>query len=273
MAEESKAVEGRLLPVLMTASVDTRGMKCARFAAEEREKMYIRAVRYYLDTICRDPRQKVVFCDNSGWDLASFRAKVGRGAERIEWLSLDPNDFDISRGKGYNEMILMRQALERSPAIRAAGAFFKVTGRYPIYNLGYFVKKASKAIYAHGKKWYCDVKDHPIYEWLHLGWNGHSLECRLFGVTNDFFCEKLVPLTEECNDAEGKELEGVLLRGLKRMSLEGIVTRFKREPHFGGVAGHYIPSIAWSEDQDCFKEKFKRALGNFIRIFMPWLKF
>ena len=65
-----------LLPVLMTASVDTRGMKGALFAEAEREKMYVETVRYYLDTICRDPRQKIVFCDNSGWDLASLREKV-----------------------------------------------------------------------------------------------------------------------------------------------------------------------------------------------------
>ena len=65
-----------LLPVLMTASVDTRGMKGALFAASEREKMYVETVRYYLDAICRDPRQKIVFCDNSGWDLASLREKV-----------------------------------------------------------------------------------------------------------------------------------------------------------------------------------------------------
>ena len=64
----------------MTASVDTRGMKGAMFAATEREKMYVESVQFYLDTICRDPRQKIVFCDNSGWNLASLREKVGEEA-------------------------------------------------------------------------------------------------------------------------------------------------------------------------------------------------
>ena len=68
-----------LLPVLMTASVDTRGMVGARYAAQEREQMYADALRFYLDNLCHDPRQKIVFCDNSGWDLASLRAKVGGG--------------------------------------------------------------------------------------------------------------------------------------------------------------------------------------------------
>lgn len=264
---------GALLPVLMTASVDTRGMVGARYTAEEREKMYSEAVRFYLDTICRDPRQKIVFCDNSGWDLASLRTKVGRPTDAVEWLSLDPADFDISRGKGYNEMILMSQAVERSRFIREAGAFFKVTGRYPVYNLGSFVKRASKAIFADGIKWYCDIKDHPIYDWLRLGWCGHAFECRLFGVTNAYFRERLVPLTGQCDDAAGELLEGVLFRAVKAADPADVVTRFPREPHLGGVAGHVIDTIAWSCQQDCAKEKAKRLIGNFIRIFLPWLKF
>ncbi len=263
----------KLLPVLMTASVDTRGMAGARYTAQEREKMYIEAIRYYLDTICRNPCQKIVFCDNSGWDLESLREKVGCPSDSVEWLSLSPDDFDISRGKGYNEMLLMAQAVARSCFIRDAGGFFKVTGRYPIYNLGFFVKRASKAIFADGKEWYCDIKDHPIYDWLHLGWNGHSLECRLFGVANGFFCEKLAPLTEQCNDATGDLLEDVLFRAVKGMSSDTIVMRFTREPHFGGVPGHFIQNLAFSQSHDCAKEKVKRFIGNFIRIFLPWLKF
>lgn len=269
----NKASSYPLLPVLMTASVDTRGMKGARFEAKDREKMYAEALRFYLDTICRDPRQKIVFCDNSGWDLASLRAQIGERADAVEWLSLDPKDFDISRGKGYNEMILMTQAVERSQFIREAGAFFKVTGRYPIYNLGFFVKRASRAIYKDGVKWYCDIKDHPIYDWLRLGWNGHAFDCRLFGVTNAFFLEKLYPLTEQCNDATGDLLEGVLFHAVKATDPTDVVMRFPREPHFGGVAGHVVDAISWSSRQDCAKEKVKRFVGNCIRIFLPGLKF
>ena len=63
----------------MTASVDTRGMVGALYAATEREKMYVETIRYYLSTVCHDPRQKIVFCDNSGWNLDSVREKVGGG--------------------------------------------------------------------------------------------------------------------------------------------------------------------------------------------------
>ena len=69
----------KLLPVLMTASVDTRGMANGRYSAEEREKMYVETIQYYLNTICRNSDQRIVFCDNSGWDMQSIREKVGGG--------------------------------------------------------------------------------------------------------------------------------------------------------------------------------------------------
>ena len=260
----------------MTASVDTRGMPSGAFAATDREKMYVESVLYYLKTICRDPRQKIVFCDNSGWNLESVREKVGDTGDVIEWISLDPNDFDVSRGKGYNEMILMRQAVERSKFIREAGGFFKVTGRYPIYNVGYFIKKASKAIFENGKKWYCDIKDHSIYKMLGLDWCGQHFDARLYGVSNDFFMERLVPLTSQCNDyVGGRYIENVFFEALKATSPELVVDRFPLEPHFGGREGISGPSSywTWSVYHDSPLERVKRLVGNCIRIFIPWLKF
>jgi hypothetical protein len=271
--------KGNLLPVLMTASVDTRGMAGALYAAQDREKMYVETIRYYLSTICRDPRQKIVFCDNSGWDLNSVRGKVGDAGDVIEYLSLDPNDFDITKDKSYNEMILMRQASERSNFIREAGGFFKVTGRYPIYNLGLFVKRASKAIFKDGKVWYCDHKDHPLYKWFGLNWCSKYYEARLYGVTSDFFRESLFPLMLQKNPQDYSRgvysIELSFLRALETTPKESVVDRFPREPHIGGVAGHQnkAKSWTWSENHDSPLEKAKRFVGNCIRIFIPWLKF
>ena len=261
----------------MTASVDTHGMKGALFSAAEREKMYVGTLQFYLDTICRDPRQKIVFCDNSGWDLDSIRAKVGRRTDAIEWLSLAPDNFDVSRGKGCNELILMTQAAERSRLIRESGAFFKVTGRYPIYNLGYLVKRASKSIYKDGIKWYCDIKDHPIYDWCRLGWAGHDFDARLYGVERTFFLSRLAPLVLKVDDYPYEStLEAMFFDALKGdLCGEPIVDRFPREPRFGGRAGHRngARNWTWSEDNDSLLERTKRLVGNMIRIFVPGLKF
>ena len=136
-----------MLPILMTASVSTRGMKGACFTDDERERMYLNALSYYLLAL---PDAKIVFAENSGWNLEGFARKLPEECRRrlgdVEFISLPIDLFDNSRGKGYNETIIMHEAVLRSKFIGEAGQFFKVTGRYPIYNLGYFLCKAEKAL-------------------------------------------------------------------------------------------------------------------------------
>lgn len=159
-----------MLPILMTASVSTRGMKGACFTDDERERMYLNALSYYLLAL---PDAKIVFAENSGWNLEDFARKLPEECRRrlgdVEFISLPIDLFDNSRGKGYNETIIMHEAVLRSKFIGEAGQFFKVTGRYPIYNLGYFLCKAEKAL-AKGCEIYCDIKDHKLYDWLGTGW-------------------------------------------------------------------------------------------------------
>ena len=204
------------LPILMTASVSTRGMKGACFTDEEREAMYVGTLSFYIMNLLKRKGQKIVFSENSGWNLNSLKAKLPPFDPcRIEFISLPVDLFDISRGKGYNELLLINETLKRSHFIRECGAFFKVTGRYPIYNLEYFVKCAKKRIYRDKVQLYADVKDHKLYDWLRLGWCGHSFECRLFGVENAFYQANIAPLYTKCNDYKGNLLENVLYEFVK----------------------------------------------------------
>lgn len=205
----------------MTSSVSTRGMKGACFTDEEREDMYVGALAYYASSILPKHREQcIVFAENSGWDLKTLTAKLneklnGYDESRIEFISLAPEDFDISRGKGYNEMLLISEAAERSKFISGSGGFFKVTGRYPVYNLDYFVGKASKRIYEKGYDMYCDIKDHKLYDWLRFGWNGHSFECRLFGITTDYWNKQFAEHYTDCNDYKGRLMEGIMFTTVK----------------------------------------------------------
>lgn len=261
------------LPVLLTAAVSTHGMKWALFTDEEREAMYLTTLQWYLEHL---PGYTFVFADNSDWDLAAFRAKLPPGlaesvADRLEFVSVPHSLCDISKGKGYNEMIMITQTIARSKKISEAGAFFKVTGRYPVYNLKRFLRETVEA-FDNGYELYADIKDHCLYDHLSYGWSGHAFECRLFGCTTGYFMRELAPLTSRCNDYEGRNLEDVLLDAVK-VSRSRIKVRFKREPHLGGVAGHTVHSLSFSRDHDDMKSKFKRLIGNAVRIFMPWFKF
>lgn len=272
------------LPILMTASVSTRGMKGARYSDLEREQMYVGALSYYLHSLMgSNPQQKIVFVENSGWDLNRLKTNLSEyDLDRVEFIALPKEAFDISRGKGYNELLLINMAIEKSAVIQECGAFFKVTGRYPIYNLTHFIRKASNAL-GKGTEFYCDVKDHRIFDLLHLGWCGHAADARIFAVKVHYYQQYIGCRYRELNDYSGHLLEGLLFQVVKQAYGEGrnrftgvvadgkIIARFSREPVFGGVEGSMIDAVSFSADQNSLKNKIKRLVGNGFRCFFPWI--
>lgn len=248
-------------------------MTGACFTDEQRETMYVDALNFYIKSILCDTRYKLVFAENSGWDIERIRRRLlPHNEEQIELLSLQPELFDISKGKGYNEMLILNYALEKSTILASAPGFFKVTGRYPIYNLQRFVDKASRDILQRGKEMYCDIKDHNLYKRLGLNWCSHSFDCRLFAVSADYYRNNLSQLYAECDDYNGQLLEAVLFNHVKTVEANRTL-RFDREPQFGGLEGSDINAVSFSKRQDSLKGRFKRLVGNTIRIFMPWFKF
>lgn len=268
------------LPILMTASISTRGMKNASFTDAEREQMYFETLQYYINNIINQNNgistcTKIVFAENSGWNIENFKKKFStEHLDNVEFISLEPEIFDISKGKGYNEMLLINNTLDRSVFIKNAGAFFKVTGRYPIFNLHYFLDQASKMIFKKQKDLYIDIKDHKLYDYLKLGWEGHSADVRIFAVKNSFYVENIGHRYEELDDYKGHLLEGLMYDIAKSVKGSGReFLRFKREAQFGGMEGSNINALSFSKNQNSFKGKLKRLIGNFIRFFLPWFWF
>lgn len=263
----------------MTASISTRGMVGADFTDAERENMYDGTLRYYLDEIVsKEKDRKIVFAENSGWNLDKIKKTVPETfAENIEFVSLNPRDFDVSKGKGYNELLLINQALGRSKILHGAHAFMKVTGRYPIYNIRHFLKMADKFFSVRDNKYYGDIKDHMVYDVLFpnntVKWNGHAAYTVLFAVAKDFYKQNLGPLYKDCNDYIGRWIECVWYDVLKRyrgLKNSGVSLRFKREPVCGGLQGSSAQTIAFSKDNQSVKSMVIRFAGNAIRAFMPW---
>ena len=59
------------IPLVLTASVDPRGMRSAMFSIPEREKMYVDTLNYYIRYFGKYPKDtfSIIFVENSGWDL------------------------------------------------------------------------------------------------------------------------------------------------------------------------------------------------------------
>lgn len=61
-------------------------------------------------------------------------------------------------------MLMINKALEISEFLNMSSCLFKVTERYTIYNLNYFLEKADKILECQGFDMYCDIKDHNLYD-------------------------------------------------------------------------------------------------------------
>ena len=269
------------LPILMSASVSTRGMKGACFSPDERERMYMDTLIFYANEIIHgDVERRIVFVENSGWDLARIRSSVADCLNQIEFISLPPEKFDISKGKGYNEILMISSAIEKSSFIKESNAFLKVTGRYPVYNIGHFIKKAERHIFQNGGFYYGDMKDHRIYDVLFpdntAKWNGHAAYTVLFATTIDFYKNNLAPTYVECCDTVGDYVECVWYRHLVKYRSSrslGVQLRFDREPVCGGLQGSDAQTFAFCKYNQSMKAWIWRAIGNGIRFFMPWFWF
>lgn len=221
---------------------------------------------------------KIIFVDNSGWDLQRIASKIiNPNKVEIEYVALSPDKFDISRGKGYNELLMIKELVSSNKSIKEAGAFFKVTGRYPIYNVFRFIKEAEYNIYKKDVSIYCDVKKHNLYKMLGLKWSAKSCDVRLFGIENEFFNTNIAPRVGELNDYDNPFFLEDLFYDVVMNYIENdsskVNCRFSREPHFGGLEGSNVKAISFSKNQDSFKAKVKRLIGNIFRIFLPKIWF
>ena len=264
------------LPILMTASVSTRGMVGADFTDEEREKMYLETLTFYgRELLGNDSDRKIVFAENSGWDLDAFNSRLAcKYPNQIEFVPLNPEEFDISKGKGYNELLLISKAIRCSKSLKESNAFLKVTGRYPIYNLSSFLGDAEE-FFCNGGALYCDMKDHSLYDIIFRNpsvWNGHKVGTGMFASTVNFFTEKLGPLYTQCNDYEGKWVECVwydALQHYRQHPCPEVSLRFKVEPEYGGMQGSNNSTFTFSKNNQSPKKKIMRFVGNILRRYVP----
>ena len=132
--------------LLLTAAIDARNGAACLFTKEERYKQYLRAFRWYMRFLRKNPGicKGLVFCENSETDLTEFRDSVPKEwKSRVEFISLPVDGFRPEKGKTYNEMRTLDLSLERSSLIASNDLFIKLTGRYPVRNIRRLVSDVS----------------------------------------------------------------------------------------------------------------------------------
>ena len=275
------------IPILLTATVNPQGMKGANFDVSERVEMYKDALRFYAEK-----GLKVVFAENSGFiNLSQLHSDMSRMASRdslsikeffecknVEFVDVSGPEYDQSRGKGYNETILLHKAVNASKFVQEAGCFFKITGRLKVLNIEKLLEEISKLSLSSLLSFAADCKDHKVYEWLHMPINGHAGECRYWFASVEFFETMMWPRYNELNDypphiclAEDLMLD--VCR--KTRGVPGCRDRFRTQARISGKGGHNLGkgwSFFYSTDNDSLALKVKCGLRQVLRWVVPWWK-
>ena len=257
-------------PLVLAATIDPRGMADLTVADKlAREGQYLETFSFYL---AQRWTAKIVFIENSGHDLSKFiDLALNYPAVETELISCNLNDFPREFGKSYGEMQMLDYAVDNSSLLAGSDGFIKVTGRLRILNLNKLLFEARRR-----QPWvlFCDTKDHPIYDWMRNGWNGHSADTRFYIVTKSFYRAYFYGSYKALNDSMGLLVEMLFFETIK--SQHGkfhIICRFKTEPVIVGRPGHQKTSIIGSNDYSSWLAKIKRLMRQLGRWFLPWLWF
>lgn len=254
-----------MIPLLLTATVDPQGMKGAAFDPKDRMMQYVEALRFYRNAL---PGHPIVLAENSGY--AAEIAKSFTNDNLIELVDVSQADYRQDRGKGYNEVLLLHNAVLKSELVSKAGCFFKLTGRLKLLNVAKLLKECA------GETFRADCKDHHVYEWLHMPINGHVGECRYWYATTDFFEQYMAPRYNElCDYGEEPMLAEDLMLDVcrKTRGQKGCRDRFRAQARISGKGGHDLgkgASFFYSTDNDSFALRFKCGLRQLIRWLMPF---
>lgn len=117
--------------IILTATINCRNcLSTIEKNAIKREAWYLNSVEKYLKNTNFD----LIFVENSNYSLNKIKSLVN-GSKRVEILSYSGNkDVDIY-GKGHGEKEILHYALENSEKLKNQDYFYKVSGRYVLFDL------------------------------------------------------------------------------------------------------------------------------------------
>jgi hypothetical protein len=143
---------------------------------EERLGDYARALEYQARLLERGVVDRIVYVDNSGYDLRPLATRFPSPA--IEWVSFYDLDYDMSYHRGYGEFRLIDHAHRVSGTLADMAPedrVWKVTGRYIVKNLRTVIALTPGTF-----DLYCEVRDvwadMGLMAWSRKGYERHIRE-------------------------------------------------------------------------------------------------
>ncbi len=151
----------------------------------------------------------VVFVENSGFDLSDLEA-IARAfpSKHVEFLSFTCPTFNGALGgKSLGEMLCFEHCMAKSEVLKSASSFLKVTGRYYVPNAQSLMR-----LLADGPE--IDVVCN-LYR--NLTWG----DSRVFGATNAFIQDYLLPMRHLIDEEADLGIEQVLARAVHQLMAKG----------------------------------------------------
>ncbi len=130
--------------VLLTATIRPNdGYKVLRNDVSIRERDYIDSIKLWLSKT----NFKIVFCENSGYDLKNIREVCKPYKDRVEIIQYVFRDTLSSNDYGYGEFDIINTALRESYFIKNTENIIKVTGRVFVKNILNIIKYYEKDVF------------------------------------------------------------------------------------------------------------------------------
>lgn len=171
--------------VLLTATIQPKTVQhqLALTNASERLLDYTRALEFYSSKIRVGGIDKVIFVDNSGYDLNELSAKFHN--EHIEFISFYDLDYPSHFHRGYGEFRLIDYAHKNSSVLKELNnndRVWKITGRYVIKNILNFIRFSPR-------KFDLYINDNSKKKWINMeimAWNPKGFKHVIQDVWKNF---------------------------------------------------------------------------------------
>ena len=213
--------------MVLTASVNPKGMYVKVADSQTRLQQYLRAVTALLDT-ASPVIDGITLIENTGADLAPFHelaAKNNRYGKKVEFLGLDLNDYPLEYGIGYGEFRLLDAGIQQSKWIGPETSLVKLTGRLIVRNLVSILSRIPA-----GMDMVADIKS---YKDPSDGW----VESRLMVIGQPFYMTRLIGMYQQVNGSKGVAAEHCLYQVVRGSPQAKITPRLPREPQWVGFSG------------------------------------
>ena len=191
--------------ILLTACINPGGMSHTKLQTpSERLQQYRQALDWYLE----NTTPKIVFVENTGYDLSNAYLNYIREG-RLEILTFNGNDFDKSLGKGYGEAIIIEYALNHSIFLKTDCNIIKITGRLICENVEKMAKKYNIENCVYGTT-LLDVKGKKEFN------------SQVFVAPKCFFLKYFLPRKDELDDSRFYWFEHLLYDATKQWIRNGM---------------------------------------------------